>query len=125
MSRAYKITIVEDDAPIREMYEMKLRGQGYDVSAAKDGLEGLEVIEAKKPDLVLLDIKMPRLPGNEVLKQLRATDWGADIKVIVLTNISRDEASADFRFLGVSRYIVKLHYTPTQVLEIIKEVLAE
>lgn len=125
MSSAAKITIVEDDAPIREMYDMKLRAQGYDISTAKDGLEGLEVIEAMKPDLVLLDIKMPRLSGNEVLKQLRATEWGAGIKVIVLTNISRDEASADFRFLGVSRYIVKLHYTPAQVLEIINEVLAE
>lgn len=125
MSTPVSITVVEDDTSIREMYEYKLRAEGYKVSTAKDGLEGLKVIEAERPDLVLLDIKMPHLPGHEVLKRIRATEWGATTKVIILTNISRSEASADFRFLGVSRYIVKLHYTPSQVLEIIKEVLAD
>lgn len=125
MSTPVSITVVEDDTPIREMYEFKLRAEGYNVSTAADGLQGLEVIEKVRPDLILLDIKMPHLPGHEVLRQIRATEWGAGIKVIILTNISRSEASADFRFLGVSRYIVKLHYTPAQVIEIIKEVLAE
>lgn len=123
VDRLVKITIVEDDAAIREMYALKLRSQGYEVSTAADGASGLHLLEHVRPDLILLDIKMPHLPGNEVLRRVRATEWGKSIKVIVLTNISRSEAPADFRFLGVDRYIVKVHYTPAQVLEIIKEVI--
>ena len=118
-----KICIVEDDEAIRELYRYKLISAGYNVCLAKDGKEALVVLKKEKPDLILLDIKMPKLPGNEVLKQIRATDWGVNIKVIVLTNISKSEASADFRFLGVSQYIVKAHYTPAQVLKIIQQTL--
>ena len=125
MTNKIKITIVEDDAPIREMYKLKLEAAGYDVSTANDGASALHVLEHVVPDLILLDIRMPHLPGNEVLKRVRNTDWGQDIKCIVLTNISKDEAPNDFRFLNVDRYIVKVHYTPNQVLEIINEVLAE
>lgn len=119
-----KITIVEDDAPIREMYKLKLEAAGYDVSTANDGASALHVIEHIVPDLILLDIRMPHLPGNEVLKRIRATDWGKNIKCIVLTNVSKEEVPADFRFLNIDSYIIKVHYTPNQVLEIIKEVLS-
>jgi DNA-binding response OmpR family regulator len=120
-----KITIVEDDQPIRDMYKLKLDAAGFDVTTANDGASALHVLEHEVPDLILLDIRLPHLPGNEVLKRIRATDWGQNIKCIVLTNISKDEAPADFQFLNISRYIVKVHYTPTQVIEIINEVLAE
>lgn len=123
MTNPPKITIVEDDAPIREMYKLKLVALGYDVSTANDGASALHVIEHVKPDLILLDIKLPHLPGNEVLRRIRNTDWGQNIKVIVLTNISKDEAPNDFRFLNVERYVVKVHYTPSQVMEIIREVI--
>lgn len=119
-----KVTIIEDDEPIREMYKMKLQAQGYNVATANDGQNALKVLETHQPDLMLLDIRLPKLPGNEVLKKIRATDWGKDIKVIVLTNISKNEAPQDFRFLNINRYIVKVHYTPKQVLDIINEVLA-
>lgn len=125
MVQKKKITIVDDDAPIREMYKLKLEAAGYDVSTANDGASALHVLEHVKPDLILLDIRMPHLPGNEVLKRVRDTDWGENIKCIVLTNISKDEAPQDFRFLSVDRYIVKVHYTPNQVLEIIQEVLTD
>ena len=85
-----KITIIEDDTAIREIYSLKLRSAGYDVSTAADGASALHVLEHEKPTLILLDIKMPHLPGHEVLKRVRATDWGRDTKVIVLTNISKD-----------------------------------
>ncbi len=125
MSRTYKITIVEDEIAIRDMYKLKLDALGYDVSTANDGASALHVLEHVKPDLILLDIKLPHLPGNEVLKRVRDTDWGQDIKCIVLTNISKDEIPKDFRFLKVERYILKVQYTPTQIMEIIQEVLAK
>lgn len=120
----YEITIVEDDKAIREMYRHKLQAEGYSVSVAEDGKIAKAVLEEVKPDLVLLDIKMPKLPGNEVLRWLRGTSWGANTKVIVLTNVSKSEASSDFRVLSVSQYIVKAHFTPSQVMQIIKDVLS-
>lgn len=118
-----KICIVEDDLPIAEMYEFKLRQSGYQVSIAHDGVSGLALVEKERPDLVLLDLKMPQMTGEEMLERLRATDWGGGIRVIVLTNVSKDEAPQKLRFLDVERYIVKAHYTPKQVVDTIQEVL--
>jgi hypothetical protein len=64
------------------------------------------------------------MSGDEMLEKLRATDWGSSIRVVILTNISKDEAPKNLRFLHVDRYVVKAHHTPTQVLEIIKEILS-
>ena len=121
----HKIAIIEDDPAIREMYTLKLTSHGFLVSTANDGEQGLELITQIKPHLVLLDLKMPKLPGNEVLRRLRSQEWGKDIKVIILTNLSKSEGSSDLRFLGVNRYILKVLHTPSQVVQIIKEVLNE
>lgn len=118
-----KIVIVEDDKPIAEMYKFKLETAGFRTSVAFDGVEGLVVIEEQSPDLILLDLRMPVMSGDEMLEKLRQTDWGASIRVIILTNISRDEAPRSLGLLNVDRYIVKAHHTPQQVLDIIKEVL--
>lgn len=118
------VVIVEDDPPIRRLYETKLSMAGLVVSVAENGSEGLKLIHKTSPDLVLLDIRMPKMNGDEMLAKLRATDWGATIRVIILTNISRHEAPSSLRFLNVDRYIVKAHYTPSQVLEIVNEVLS-
>lgn len=121
----HKITILEDDASIREMYALKLTSHGFLVTTADNGESGLTLIEQIRPHLLLLDLKMPRLPGNEVLRRVREQEWGKDIKVIILTNLSKSEGSSDLRFLGVNRYILKVLHTPSQVVEIIKEVLNE
>ncbi len=118
-----KILVVEDEAAIRQMYEFKLELEGYKVATAGDGAKGLEVAEKFQPDLILLDLRMPIMSGGEMLEKLRASDWGADVKVVVLTNISKSEAPPSLRFLNVERYIVKAHSTPAQVVAIIKEVL--
>lgn len=120
---ATKICIVEDDHPIAAMYEFKLKQHGYEVYCAYDGASGYELIEKVKPALVLLDLKMPEMTGEELLEKVRATGWGSSIRVIVLTNISKDEAPQKLRFLDVERYIVKAHYTPKQVADLVKEVL--
>lgn len=119
-----KITIVEDDHAISMMYKFKLENAGFKVSTAADGHEGLEVIKVARPDLILLDLRMPVMSGDKMLEKLRATDWGSDIRVVILTNISRDEAPTNLRFLHVDRYIVKAHHTPAQVLDIVHEILA-
>ena len=118
-----KIVIVEDERSIREMYRMKFEAGGYQVYEAEDGFEGLRVIQENKPDIVLLDLRMPRLSGQEMLEKMRATDWGNNVLVIVLTNLSPTEARLDMRLLGVQQYIVKAHTTPSQVLQAVNEVL--
>ncbi|MCX6728058.1 MAG: response regulator [Candidatus Saccharibacteria bacterium] len=118
-----KIAIVEDDRPIAEMYKFKLESAGFKTCVASNGVEGLVVIEEQSPDLILLDLRMPVMSGDEMLEKLRQTEWGAPIRVIILTNISRDEAPRALGLLNVDRYIVKAHHTPQQVLDIINEVL--
>lgn len=120
-----KIVVVEDDQPIREMYVMKLRSQGFDVDSAEDGKSGLTVIEKFKPDLILLDIRMPVMNGDEMLEKLRATQWGSNIRVVILTNLSKDEAPQKLRLLSVDRYAIKAHYTPGQVVDIVREILGQ
>jgi len=119
----YKIAVIEDDAAIRDLYGLKLSLSGFEVRTARDGLEGLKLVEAFAPDLILLDIRMPYMNGDEMLQRVREQEWGASIRVIILTNISRDEAPSILRFLRTDRYIVKAHYTPAQVVEIVQETL--
>lgn len=119
----HKIAIIEDELPIANMYKMKLELNGYEVRVAHDGQKGLELCQDFLPDLILLDIRMPHMSGDEMLEKLRASDWAKNMRVIVLTNISKDEAPANLRFLQVDRYIVKAHHTPQQVVDVIEEVL--
>ena len=80
------------------MYKMKLSSAGYAVETAHNGQEGLELLNNFRPQLILLDLKMPIMSGDEMLAKLRETEWGAEIRVIVLTNISRDEAPRNLQF---------------------------
>lgn len=118
-----KILIIEDEVAIAHMYQFKLEQSGYEVACAYNGAEGLELADQIKPDLILLDLRMPVMSGDDMLEKLRATDWGASIRVIVLTNISKDEAPSKLRFLNVDRYVVKAHHTPLQIVQIISEIL--
>lgn len=118
-----KIAIIEDDEPIRSMYTTKFENAGFDVAGAGDGQEGLELVEKFKPDLILLDLLLPVTSGDKLLEKLRSEEWGRNILVIVLTNISADEAPMSLRLLKVEKYIVKAHQTPRQVMETVVEVL--
>ena len=125
MASSRKIALVEDYDAIRLMYKFKLEKAGYEVFEASDGREGLDVIQTSEPDLILLDLKMPIMSGDEMLQELRKTKWGAKIRVIILTNVSRDEAPQSLRLLNVDRYIVKAHHTPNQVIEVIESILGK
>ena len=118
-----KIAVIEDETAIADMYCFKLEHEGFEVKKALDGLQGLELCESFLPDLILLDLRMPHMSGDEMLKKLRETEWGSHMRVVILTNISRDEAPASLRFLNVDRYIVKAHVTPAQVVRTVEEVL--
>lgn len=119
-----KIAIIEDDQAISQMYRIKFEAENFDVETAENGKLGLELVESMKPDIILLDLMMPEMPGDQMLQQLRATDWGKDIKVIILTNMGEQEAPPILKDLGVRRFIVKAEMTPRQVAEMVKTELA-
>lgn len=123
MSNSVKVVLVEDDINLQNMYRLKLELEGYEVGLANNGLEGLTVIESFMPAVVLLDLRMPVMSGDEMLAKMRQHEWGSSIRVIILTNISKNEAPQSLRFLNVDRYIVKAYSTPAQVVAVIEEVL--
>lgn len=120
----YKILIVEDDEPIRKLYAFKLAQEGFATVIAADGQQGYDAAKTHLPDLILLDLRMPVMNGDEMLAKLRSSEWGSSIRVIILTNISKSEAPHSLRFLHVDRYITKVHHTPSQIIAIIREVLS-
>ncbi len=119
-----KIAIIEDDIVISQMYRMKFEAEGFEVQTAEDGKTGVDLCEKMRPDIILLDIRMPQMNGDEALKKIRATDWGKNIPVLVLTNLGEEEAPSSFHALGINSYIVKADFTPRQVTERVKEVLS-
>lgn len=115
-----KIAIIEDDQAISQMYRIKFEAEGYTVETASNGKLGLELTETMRPDIILLDLMMPEMTGDEMLVKLRQTDWGKDTKVIILTNMGEQEAPEIVKQLNVKRFIVKAEMTPRQVAELVK-----
>jgi DNA-binding response OmpR family regulator len=120
-----KVAIIEDDAAISQMYRIKFEAENYEVETAENGKLGLELAKAMQPDIILLDLMMPVMTGEEMLARLRKTDWGKKIKVIVLTNRGEQEIPKEVRELGVDAIILKAAMTPRQVAELVKTKLGE
>lgn len=116
-----KIAIIEDDSAISQMYRIKFEAEGYEVETAENGKLGLALIEEMKPDIILLDLMMPEMGGEEMLQKLRETSWGKNIKVIILTNMGESEAPPTIRELSIEAFILKANMTPRQVAELVKE----
>lgn len=119
-----KIVLVEDDVMLAEIYQTRLKLAGYDCLVANDGVSGLALIKKELPGLVLLDLMLPQMSGDDILRQMRKTDWGKRIKAIFLTNISESEAPEGLKQLGFERYIVKANLMNDQLVEIVGQELA-
>jgi len=102
-----RLLLVEDDRFLRRACEISLCRQGFEVSLATDGEEALRAVRAEPPDLILLDILMPKLSGIEVLRALRADANTQAVPVIILTNSSKETDVREIQALGVSGYFVK------------------
>lgn len=120
-----KIAIIEDDPVISQMYRMKFEADGFEVQLANDGKKGLALIEDFSPDLILLDLQMPEMSGDEVLTSIRKSSWGKTVPVIILTNLGEEEAPKTIRALGIHSYIVKAELTPRQVVQRVKDALEQ
>ena len=117
------IVLIEDEEMLANMYETKFKTEGYDIRKALDGESGLKLVEEDKPDLILLDIIMPKLDGFSVLKKLKASDKSKDIPVILLTNLGQDEDIKKGQSLGAVGYLVKANLTPAEVVAKVKDFL--
>lgn len=120
-----KIAIVEDDPAIAQMYRFKFETEGFTVETAENGRLGLELAKSMKPDIILMDLMMPEMNGDEMLEKMRATAWGKHIKVVVLTNKGEQEIPPRVRELGVSAVILKADMTPRQVAELVQNKLKD
>lgn len=118
-----KIAIIEDDPVIRQMYLMKFEADGFTVQTAENGEEGVALVEKFSPDIVLLDLSMPVMGGDEALAEIRSKDWGEKVPVMILTNLGEEEAPKTLRKLGIHSYIVKADLTPRQVVDRVKKAL--
>jgi len=116
-----KIAIIEDDPAISQMYRFKFEADGFTVETAENGKLGLELTKSMKPDIILLDLMMPEMNGDEMLKLMRVTPWGKDIKVVILTNKGEQEIPPEVKSLGVSAVILKADMTPRQVAEVVQK----
>ena len=117
-----KIAIIEDDAMIAQMYQMKFELDGFEVEISNNGQDGLEMVKKLRPDLLLLDLKIPKLDGISVLEKLRSDNF-KNLPVILLTNSDRSEVPVDIDKFQIADYIVKANLTPRQVVEKVKSVL--
>lgn len=118
-----KIAIIEDDQAISQMYRFKFEADGYIVETAENGKLGLDLVKSFVPDIILLDLMMPEMPGDEMLAAMRAEPWGKSIKVVILTNTGEQEIPDSLKNLGVSAVILKANMTPRQVAELVKKQL--
>ncbi|MEX2043313.1 MAG: response regulator [Patescibacteria group bacterium] len=119
------IILIEDDSVLADMYVQKFAREGYDIAHALDGDEGIRLIKQKQPDLVLLDIMMPKKSGIEVLEELRKTPETKGVTVVLLSNVGDQEYINKGMALGAAGYLLKSNYTPSEVVEQIAKILSK
>jgi len=118
-----KVLIVEDDPFLSEMYATKLTQEKFEVEIAIDGKEAVRKAKELKPDLILLDIVLPKMDGFEALQKIKKDPETQKIKVIALTNLGQKEEVEKGLKLGADDYIVKAHFTPSEVIAKVRDVL--
>jgi DNA-binding response OmpR family regulator len=123
MDKKIKILVVEDEEILLTALSEELKQEGFDVVGAKDGVEGVEKAASEQPDLVLLDLVMPRLDGIGALKQMKEQDNTRNIPVVILTNLSDYDKISDALSLGAMDYLVKANYRLEELVTKIKTVL--
>ena len=118
-----KIVIVEDNASLADIYKTRLEILGYVCFVAYEGLQALSLIEKERPSLVLLDLMLPKLAGDQILKVMRSTDWGKNIKVLIISNINEADAPAGIRDQGIEGYAVKANLSNDQLDQLVDAIL--
>jgi len=114
---AKKILILEDETILSELLKKKLTGEGYDVVTAADGIEGLTKMRESHPDLILLDIVMPKMGGIEVMEEMQKSDELKSIPVIIISNSGQPVEIDRAQRLGARDWLIKTEFDPQNVVE--------
>lgn len=123
MATKLTVLIVEDDQTLAQMYGTKFEAEGYLVLHAGDGSEGLVQAKQEKPDIILLDVMMPKLDGFGTLAMLKADKAMSKIPVIMLTNLAQEEDIKKGKELGAVDYFVKANQTPGEIVNKVKKLI--
>ena len=123
--KKYKVLVVEDDDFLSEMYSLKLNMEGFDVKVGHDGDEGLKLAKKFLPDIILLDLLMPKKNGYEVLGDLKKSERLKHIPVIILSNLGQKEEVKKGMDLGAETFLTKAHYMPSEVISMVREILTK
>ena len=119
-----KVLLVEDDSLMVKMYDLKFTHDGFSVAVALDGEEGLQKARAENPDIIVLDIMLPKMSGTEVLEKLKEDPTTRDKPVIILTNLNvTEEDVAKCKDLGAKEILMKTDVTPQEVVDKIRQYL--
>ena len=118
-----KIVIVEDNPSLAEIYKVRMEALGYQTSVANDGITALQLIQTQLPDLVLLDLMVPKLAGDQILATMRASEWGKKIKVMIISNLNEADAPAGLRDYGIEGYAVKANLSNDQLDQLVDAIL--
>lgn len=118
------VLVVEDDTFLANIYKMKFEMEGFKVSVSENGEVGLKDVKTKKPDIVLLDILLPKMDGFMVLEKLKADKEVANIPVILLTNLGQKDDVEKGKKLGAVDYLIKAHFKPSETVNKVKKVLS-
>ena len=118
-----KILVVDDEESVREIYRREFTNNGYKVVVASDGEEGLLKAGEEHPDIILLDIMLPKMSGIDVLRALKENELTKKIAVVFLNNLGEETIIKEGFELGADGYLLKVSYTPVQVVEEVKKVL--
>ena len=110
-----KVLFIEDDPAVAEMYKLKLELDGYTVTVARDGEEGLQMASQSPPDIIFLDTRLPKMDGFAVLERLRSAERTKEIPVIILSNYGERELVDRGLKLGALEYLIKSQTTPANL----------
>src|SRR3990167_7152282 len=125
MEQGKTVLLVDDDLTLREMYEERLKAEGFIIIQATNGQEALDKAKQAKPNVILLDIMMPKINGFDVLKQLKADELLKEVPVLILTALIQDVDRVQGKKLGAADYIVKSETMPGEVIAKIKNAIGE
>ena len=120
---AKKILIIEDDEFLRQLISKKISSEGYEVSSAVDGTDGIEKVKSVMPDLILLDLLLPTTDGYEVLSKIKADKATSSIPVIILSNLGQQDEINKGMKLGAIDFLVKAQLTPEEIVTKVKTIL--
>jgi DNA-binding response OmpR family regulator len=120
---AKKILIIEDDEFLRQLISKKISSEGFEVSSAIDGTDGIEKVKNEMPDLILLDLLLPTTDGYEVLSKIKADNATKAIPVIILSNLGQQDEINKAMKLGAIDFLVKAQLTPEEIVEKAKNIL--